>query len=62
MLIPIVSTLLIVIALLFIIAIAVEVFIDDYVKPKTMFMYLLISTILTSIISYILDVDIPRYN
>lgn len=47
-------------AILLIIAVAAEVVIDDYVKPHTLFAYLVISTLLSGAASLALSVDIPQ--
>jgi hypothetical protein len=54
-----VSVLLLVMALYFIITVAAQVFVDDYVKPRSLFTYLLISTIVTGVASLAINIEIP---
>ena len=53
------SVLALLVAIYLIIAVASEVFVDDYVKPQTMFAYLVLGTLLTGIASLTVDIDIP---
>ena len=46
-----VASLFIVTAVLFIFAVASEVFVDDVMKPRTIFGYLVITTLITGIIA-----------
>jgi hypothetical protein len=56
-----VSALLVVTAICLIIAVAAEVFIDDYVRPSSLFGYILVSTLLTSFAAMaVIDIDIPN--
>ncbi len=55
-----VSVLLLLIAIYYIISVAAEVFIDDYVKPRSMFAYLLVGTVLTSLAALAIDIDLPE--
>ena len=54
-----ISVLFIVTAIYFIIAVAAEVFIDDFIKPQSLFSYLLISTILTGFAALAINIDVP---
>jgi hypothetical protein len=54
-----VTALFIVIAIYFIMAVAAEVFVDDFVKPGSLFLYLLVSTVVTSLAALTVNVDIP---
>ena len=53
------SVLFILMALYLVVTVAAEVFIDDYVKPQSMFTYLVLSTLLTGIASLTIDLDVP---
>jgi hypothetical protein len=46
-------------AIYLVIAVAAQVFIDEYVAPHTMFAYLVISTLLTGLASLTVDLDVP---
>jgi hypothetical protein len=46
-------------AMFLIIAWASQVFIDQYIRPKSAFAYLVVSTILTGILSLAINVDVP---
>jgi hypothetical protein len=46
-------------AIYLVITVAAEVFVDEYVKPHTMFAYLVISTALTGLASLTVDLDVP---
>jgi high-affinity K+ transport system ATPase subunit B len=54
------SVLFVVMAIYFVIAVAAEVFIDDYVKPQSVFAYLLVSTLVTGIATLGIKIDIPN--
>ena len=54
-----ISILFIIMAIYFIMTVASEVFIDDFVKPSSMFVYLLLSTFLTGIAALAINIDIP---
>ena len=45
------ASLFIVIAILFVMAVAAEVFIDDFMKPSSLFGYLTISTLITGVLA-----------
>ena len=53
------SILFIIMAIYLVITVAAEIFIDDYVKPRSMFTYFVISTLLTGIASLAIDIDVP---
>jgi len=53
------SVLFVIMALYLVITVAAEVFIDDYVKPHSMFTYFVLSTLLTGIASLAVDIDVP---
>ncbi len=46
-------------ALFFIMTVAAEIWEDDFVKPHTLFMYLLISTLVTGLASLAVDIPMP---
>lgn len=54
-----VSVVLLMMALFFILAVAAQVFLDAVVEPKTVFVALLVGTILTGIASLAVNFDIP---
>lgn len=54
------SVLLLVIAVYYIMAVATEIFIDDVIKPKTLFWYLLFSTIITTVAALAINIEIPK--
>ena len=51
------SVLLIMIAIYFITAVAAEVFVDDFVRPHSLFAYLLASTLVASAITMTIGFD-----
>ena len=53
------AVLLVVMAIYFIMAVASEVFIDDFIRPQSLFTYLLLSTIITSTAALTVDVNVP---
>jgi hypothetical protein len=53
------AALLVVMAIYFILAVAAEVYIDDFIKPQTLFANLLISTLITGAASLAVDIDVP---
>lgn len=53
------SILFLLMAIYMIITVAAEVFIDDYVRPRSKFSYLVIGTMLTGIASLMINLDIP---
>lgn len=53
------SALCIVMAVLLIFAVAAEVFIDDYIEPRSMFAYLVLGTLITGTASLMVDIDVP---
>ena len=59
MTVPMFSVLFILMAIYFIISVAAEVFVDDFVKPRSLFTYLLISSLITSIAALMVNIDIP---
>ena len=50
------ATLLVLVAIYFITSVATEVFVDDFVKPRSLFAYLLASTLLASSASMVIGV------
>lgn len=54
------SALLLLTSLYLIIAFAMEVFIDDYIKPSSLFTYFIINTILSIIATTFITIDIPN--
>lgn len=59
MTVPMFSVLFILMAIYFIISVTAEVFVDDFVKPRSLFTYLLISSLITSIAALMVNIDIP---
>jgi hypothetical protein len=55
-----VSALFLVMALYYVLAVASEVFVDDFVKPRSLFSYLLVSTILSGIVALVVEIDVPE--
>lgn len=53
------SVLFIVMAIYYIMTVAAEVFIDDFVKPQSLFTYLIISTLITGIAALAINIDVP---
>ena len=53
------SVLFVVVAIYYIMAVAAEVFVDDFVKPQSLFTYLLISTLVTGIAALTINIDVP---
>jgi len=53
------SVLFLLMSLYLLYAVASEVFIDDYVKPHSMFAYLVLGTIITGMASLAVDIEIP---
>lgn len=53
------SVLFIVMAIYYIMTVASEVFIDVYVKPQSLFTYLIISTLITGIAALAINIDVP---
>ena len=51
MLVKSVASLFIVTAILFVFAVGSEIFIDDFMKPRTLFGYLIVSTLITGIVA-----------
>jgi hypothetical protein len=54
-----ISVLFIVTAIYFIMAVAAEVFIDDFIRPQSLFAYLLVSTLITGVAALAVDIDVP---
>lgn len=54
-----ISVLFLIMAIYFIAAVAAEVFIDDNVRPKSLFTYLLITVLLTGTAALAIDIDVP---
>jgi hypothetical protein len=54
------AVLLIVMAIYFIMAVASEVFVDDFIKPQSLFTYLLISTLITSAAALTVNINVPE--
>jgi hypothetical protein len=46
-------------AIYYIMAVAAEVFIDDFVKPQSLFTYLLFSTLITGVAALMINIDVP---
>lgn len=55
-----VCALLMIIAIAMIITVTSQLFIDDYLKPRSTFGCLLVSVVLTTVFSLAVDVDIPE--
>lgn len=53
------TVLLLMIAIYFILTVGAQVFIDDYVRPRSMFADLLAGTIITSLAALAVNIDIP---
>lgn len=53
------SVFFIILALCFIVAVATEVFIDDYVNPHSLFVYLFMGAAISSLILFIIDIKLP---
>lgn len=53
------SVLFLIMALYYIITVAAEVFIDDYIRPQGLFIYLLIGTLITGLASLAINIDVP---
>jgi len=53
------SILFIIMAIYYIMAVAAEVFIDDFVKPQSLFTYLLFSTLITGVAALMINIDVP---
>ncbi len=54
------STALILMAIYFIFTVATEVFVDDYIQPDSLFTYLLAGTVLTTLASLAVNIEIPK--
>ena len=54
-----VAVLYLIMAIYFIMTIAAEVFIDDFVRPSTMFGSLLLGTLITSFAAMSINLDVP---
>jgi hypothetical protein len=53
------SALYVLLAICFIMTVAAEVFIDDFVRPRSMFVGMLVGTIITSVAALAINIDIP---
>ena len=53
------SVLFIIMAIYYIMSVAAEVFIDDFIKPHSFFTYLIISTLVTGIAGLTINIDVP---
>lgn len=53
------AVLLLLISLFFVVAVAAEVFIDDSIRPHSLFVYLLLSTAITGIATLGIDIPFP---
>lgn len=53
------SVLFILMAIYYIVAVTAEVFVDDFVKPRSLFAYLLVSTLITGIATLMINIDVP---
>jgi hypothetical protein len=53
------SVLFIVMAIYYITSVTSEVFVDDLIRPQSLFAYLLISTFLTGAAAMAINIDIP---
>ena len=54
-----VAVLYLIMAIYFIMTVAAEVFIDDFVRPSTMFGSLLLGTLITSFAAMSINLDVP---
>ena len=54
-----VTALLIVLSLYLIIAVAGEVYIDDYLEPRSAFTALFLGTVLTGVAGFCVELDVP---
>lgn len=54
-----ISVLLIIMSIYLIIAVATEVFVDDFIKPHSLFNYLLISTFISGATALAIGIEIP---
>lgn len=54
------SALLLVVAVCFVLAVAAEVFVDDFVRPRSLFAYLLASTLVTALAALAVNVEVPN--
>ena len=57
-----IAVLYLIMAIYFIMTVAAEVFVDDFVKPSTMFGSLLLGTLITSFAALTINIDIPSDN
>jgi hypothetical protein len=55
-----ITVLMLVMAIYFIMAISTEIIIDDFIKPHSVFTYLLITTLITGLAATIINIDIPQ--
>jgi len=53
------SVLFILMAIYYIMAVVTEVFVDDFIKPRSLFTYLLVSTLITGIAALMINIDVP---
>ena len=53
------SVLLLVVAIYYIMTVATEVFVYDFIRPQSLFSYLLISTLIATIAALAIDIDVP---
>jgi hypothetical protein len=53
------SALFLLMTLMLVYAIAAQVFVDDYIKPHSMFNFLVLGTLITGTASLAVDIDIP---
>lgn len=54
------SVLFILMAIYYIMTVATEVFVDEFIKPQSLYSNLLISTLITGIAALAIDIDIPN--
>jgi hypothetical protein len=54
-----ITAVLLLLSLYFVMAIAAEVYIDDFVKPRSLYASLLLSTFLTSTIALFITIEVP---
>lgn len=53
------SVLLLLMGIYFVMSVATEVFVDEFIKPSTLFSSLLVGTILSGVASLAIDIDTP---
>lgn len=53
------SVLFIVIAIFFIMSIVVEIFLDDFIKPNSLFIYLFLGSLISTIAGLAININVP---